>query len=106
MCSVKLKILNYFLCVLTHNLWYLGPVSSDLSNVQMPVKEVYINRFSEKLDTRMELKTLDYFQCFASYALWCLGPFSPHCFNAQTSVGSFCPFSPNFPHTQIPMKQV
>ena len=40
MWNVMLKILNDFLCVSRHDLGYLGPVSPNCLNTQIPVKQV------------------------------------------------------------------
>ena len=37
MWNVMLKTLNYFLCVSRQDLWYLGPVSPNCDNAQIPV---------------------------------------------------------------------
>ena len=38
--NVMLKTLDYFLCFSTHDLGYLGPVSLNCPNAQIPVKQV------------------------------------------------------------------
>ena len=38
--SDKLKTLDYFLCVSTHDLGYLGPVSPNWPNTRVSVKQV------------------------------------------------------------------
>ena len=84
MWNVKLKTLDYFSCVASYNLGYLGQLSPNFSNLRISVKQ--LTKLSESLGTRVKpnlmwnvkLKTLDYFSYVASNDLGYLGPFSPN----------------------------
>ena len=78
MWNVMLKTLDYFLCVSRHDLRYLGPVSPNCPNAQIPVKQVD-TRVKTNLVWNVELKMLDYFSCVAAHDLGYLGPISPNC---------------------------
>ena len=51
MWNKELKTLDYFSCVLAHDLGYSGPVSPNCPNTWVPVKQVYIIQPTEGLDT-------------------------------------------------------
>ena len=80
MWNLMLKTLHYFLCLPAHDLEYLGPVSSNCLNAQIPLKASIVQT-SGGLNTwvkpnlmwDLELKTLDYFSSVASYDLRVFG---------------------------------